>query len=205
MSQKALQLCYLIVVILWHFTPPWGALLSYGWGCFLLLSLWRVLFFKKKTCSGVVATKRRWCRDYLTYLAEKHGCSRSVLHHRGFRLTLAEWRRPWRQYSDAVLADPVLIKWASGVHCKQLVLSNGGRGHSFVLSVDNISVGTTHAALMSHAFSFCAVCLAGSGEMPTMDTIDSYMNRLHSIILANPQENESLIATVREVVNHLER
>lgn len=46
---------------------------------------------------------------------------------------------------------------------------------------------------------------AGSGETPTMDTIDSYMNRLHSIILANPQENETLIATVREVVNHLER
>ncbi|ETE66633.1 High mobility group protein 20A [Ophiophagus hannah] len=39
----------------------------------------------------------------------------------------------------------------------------------------------------------------GSGEIPTLDTIDSYMNRLHNLILANPQENETLIATVREV------
>ncbi|XP_015265867.1 PREDICTED: high mobility group protein 20A isoform X3 [Gekko japonicus] len=53
--------------------------------------------------------------------------------------------------------------------------------------------------------SFAGVPLPGSGETPTMDNIDSYMNRLHSIILANPQENETLIATVREVVNRLER
>lgn len=45
----------------------------------------------------------------------------------------------------------------------------------------------------------------GSGETPTMETIDSYMNRLHGIIMANPQENENLIATVRDVVNRLER
>lgn len=49
------------------------------------------------------------------------------------------------------------------------------------------------------------VFTVGSGETPTMETIDSYMNRLHSIILANPQENENLIATVRDVVNRLER
>lgn len=46
---------------------------------------------------------------------------------------------------------------------------------------------------------------SGSGETPTVDTIDSYMNRLHSIILANPQDNENFIATVREVVNRLDR
>ncbi|XP_021105727.1 high mobility group protein 20A isoform X4 [Heterocephalus glaber] len=45
----------------------------------------------------------------------------------------------------------------------------------------------------------------GSGETPTVDTIDSYMNRLHSIILANPQDNENFIATVREVVSRLDR
>jgi len=49
------------------------------------------------------------------------------------------------------------------------------------------------------------VLTIGSGEIPTMETIDSYMNRLHSIIMANPQENENLIATVRDVVNRLER
>lgn len=53
--------------------------------------------------------------------------------------------------------------------------------------------------------AYFRVFTVGSGETPTMETIDSYMNRLHSIILANPQENENLIATVRDVVNRLER
>ena len=53
--------------------------------------------------------------------------------------------------------------------------------------------------------SFSPYLTSGSGETPTVDTIDSYMNRLHSIILANPQDNENFIATVREVVNRLDR
>ncbi|MBN3316546.1 HM20A protein, partial [Atractosteus spatula] len=53
--------------------------------------------------------------------------------------------------------------------------------------------------------SFSSLPLPGSGETPTMDTIDSYMNKLHSIILANPQEHENLINSVREVVSHLDR
>lgn len=46
---------------------------------------------------------------------------------------------------------------------------------------------------------------AGSGETPTLDTIDSYMKKLHGIILADPQQHEGLISAVREVVSHLER
>lgn len=53
--------------------------------------------------------------------------------------------------------------------------------------------------------TFSSYLASGSGETPTVDTIDSYMNRLHSIILANPQDNENFIATVREVVNRLDR
>ncbi|KAB0385956.1 hypothetical protein FD755_000912 [Muntiacus reevesi] len=53
--------------------------------------------------------------------------------------------------------------------------------------------------------SFASMPSPGSGETPTVDTIDSYMNRLHSITLANPQDNENFIATVREVVNRLDR
>jgi hypothetical protein len=53
--------------------------------------------------------------------------------------------------------------------------------------------------------TLCSYLTSGSGETPTVDTIDSYMNRLHSIILANPQDNENFIATVREVVNRLDR
>ncbi|XP_069019077.1 high mobility group protein 20A isoform X3 [Embiotoca jacksoni] len=45
----------------------------------------------------------------------------------------------------------------------------------------------------------------GSGETPTLDTIDSYMKKLHSLIVGNPQEHESLINTVRDVVNRLDR
>lgn len=59
----------------------------------------------------------------------------------------------------------------------------------------------------SHLYILWLILLltVGSGETPTMETIDSYMNRLHGIIMANPQENENLIATVRDVVNRLER
>ncbi|XP_019895737.2 high mobility group protein 20A isoform X2 [Esox lucius] len=53
--------------------------------------------------------------------------------------------------------------------------------------------------------SFSSVPLPGSGETPTLDTIDSYMKKLHGIILSNPQEHDNLIGTVREVVNRLDR
>ena len=39
--------------------------------------------------------------------------------------------------------------------------------------------------------------------MPTLDTIDTYMARLHTLILDSPQENEGLIASVREIVGRL--
>uniref|UniRef100_A0A0B6YBP2 HMG box domain-containing protein n=1 Tax=Arion vulgaris TaxID=1028688 RepID=A0A0B6YBP2_9EUPU len=48
--------------------------------------------------------------------------------------------------------------------------------------------------------SFSSVPLPGTGELPTLDTIDTYMAKLHSLILDSPQENEHLIATVREIV-----
>lgn len=48
-------------------------------------------------------------------------------------------------------------------------------------------------------------CPVGSGETPTLDSIDSYMKKLHSIIVSNPHEHESLINTVRDVVNRLDR
>ncbi|XP_020781638.1 high mobility group protein 20A [Boleophthalmus pectinirostris] len=53
--------------------------------------------------------------------------------------------------------------------------------------------------------SFSSVPLPGSGETPTLDTIDVYMKKLHSIILSSPQEHEHLIGTVRDVVNRLDR
>ncbi|KAK7121802.1 hypothetical protein R3I93_022783 [Phoxinus phoxinus] len=53
--------------------------------------------------------------------------------------------------------------------------------------------------------SFCTVPLPGSGETPTLNSIDSYMKKLHSIILSSPQEHQHLIGTVRDVVNRLDR
>lgn len=81
------------------------------------------------------------------------------------------------------------------------------------LEVDVIQERSRSTVLQQHletlrqvlTSSFASMPLPGSGETPTLDTIDSYMNRLHSIILANPQDNENFIATVREVVNRLDR
>uniref|UniRef100_A0A8C4ZJV2 High mobility group protein 20A n=1 Tax=Gadus morhua TaxID=8049 RepID=A0A8C4ZJV2_GADMO len=55
------------------------------------------------------------------------------------------------------------------------------------------------------AASFSSVPLPGSGETPTLDSVDSYMKKLHSIVVSNPQEHEGLINTVRDVVNRLDR
>ncbi|KAM8782121.1 high mobility group protein 20A isoform 3-T4 [Rhynchonycteris naso] len=81
------------------------------------------------------------------------------------------------------------------------------------LEVDVIQERSRNTVLQQHletlrqvlTSSFASMPLPGSGETPTLDTIDSYMNRLHSIILANPQDNENFIATVREVVSRLDR
>ncbi|CAI9735779.1 Hypothetical predicted protein [Octopus vulgaris] len=51
--------------------------------------------------------------------------------------------------------------------------------------------------------NFANVRLPGTNEVPTLETIDSYMAKLHCIILEAPQENESLIVTVREIVGRL--
>ncbi len=51
--------------------------------------------------------------------------------------------------------------------------------------------------------NFAAVPLPGTREMPSLETIDTYMAKLHSIILDSPQEHESLITTVREIVGRL--
>ena len=45
--------------------------------------------------------------------------------------------------------------------------------------------------------------ITGTQEIPSFETVDNYMARLHSIILDSPQENEQLIATVRDIVGRL--
>ena len=45
--------------------------------------------------------------------------------------------------------------------------------------------------------------ISGTQEIPNLETIDNYMARLHAVILDSPQENEKLIATVRDIVGRL--
>ncbi|XP_078070214.1 SWI/SNF-related matrix-associated actin-dependent regulator of chromatin subfamily E member 1-related-like isoform X2 [Mustelus asterias] len=51
--------------------------------------------------------------------------------------------------------------------------------------------------------SFSNVSLPGSGESVTLDTVDSFMTKLHSIIDEDPQQNEKLVRKVQEVVSSL--
>ncbi|XP_069779945.1 SWI/SNF-related matrix-associated actin-dependent regulator of chromatin subfamily E member 1-related-like isoform X2 [Narcine bancroftii] len=53
--------------------------------------------------------------------------------------------------------------------------------------------------------TFIDVSLPGSGESVTLDTVDSYMTKLHSIIDNNPQQNEKLVKRVQEMVSCLDR
>ncbi|BFZ14260.1 hypothetical protein BsWGS_17299 [Bradybaena similaris] len=79
------------------------------------------------------------------------------------------------------------------------------------LELDAAQQRQTNQALCSHlealrtclTASFISVPLPGSGELPTLESIDTYMAKLHSIILDSPQENEQLIATVREIVGRI--
>lgn len=43
-----------------------------------------------------------------------------------------------------------------------------------------------------------------SNEVPTLNTIDSYMTKLHQLILDSPQEHENLVSTVREIIGRVD-
>jgi len=80
------------------------------------------------------------------------------------------------------------------------------------LEVETVQQRSNNTALQQHletlratlTGNFSCVHLPGSNEVPTLETIDSYMAKLHSIILDSPQENELLITSVREIVGRLE-
>ncbi|ESO85095.1 hypothetical protein LOTGIDRAFT_196090 [Lottia gigantea] len=76
------------------------------------------------------------------------------------------------------------------------------------LEVDSVQQRNSNLALQNHLDNlrstltshFSTIPLPGTNEIPSLDTIDTYMGKLHTLILDSPQENESLIATVREIV-----
>lgn len=79
------------------------------------------------------------------------------------------------------------------------------------LNVEAVQHRSNNDALQQHlitlrstlANNFANVPLPDTNEVPSIDTIDTYMAKLHMVILDNPQENESLIATVRDIVGRL--
>jgi len=51
---------------------------------------------------------------------------------------------------------------------------------------------------------FSNVKLPGTEEIPTLQTIDTYMGNLHSMLLENSSQDANLLQTVRDIVAHLE-
>ncbi|XP_790476.3 high mobility group protein 20A [Strongylocentrotus purpuratus] len=79
------------------------------------------------------------------------------------------------------------------------------------LEAETVQQRNTNMALQSHlqqlratlTASFAGVPLPGSNEVPSLTTVDSYMTKLHQLIMDSPQ-NENLISNVREIVNRLD-
>jgi len=81
------------------------------------------------------------------------------------------------------------------------------------LEVETMQQRNNNVALQQHldhmratlTASFQNIPLPGSNEVPTLNTIDNYMTRLHSLLLdSTTQDREALLATVRELVGRLE-
>ncbi|XP_071442383.1 high mobility group protein 20A-like [Hetaerina americana] len=80
------------------------------------------------------------------------------------------------------------------------------------LEVETLQQRSNNAALQTHldhlratlAASFATVPLPGTNETPTLSTIDSYMTRLHTIILEGSPEHHALVSTVRDIVGRLD-
>lgn len=84
-------------------------------------------------------------------------------------------------------------------------------------AVDKLTIETqqqrnNNAALQQHlqqlrvtlATGFANTPLPGSNELPTVQTIDTYMSKLHSLIMDTANPNPSLMYTVKEIVSHLD-
>lgn len=50
---------------------------------------------------------------------------------------------------------------------------------------------------------FASIPLPGTKEYPTVDTIESYMSQLHSIVLNSPQQHQAFVSTVVDIISRL--
>ncbi|XP_035828536.1 high mobility group protein 20A [Aplysia californica] len=112
----------------------------------------------------------------------------------------AELRQLRRQSTELEEQNAVLSKHSDNMRQAVSRLQAEAQQHRA-----NNAVLTSHLdalrARLTAAFS--ALPLPGSGHLPSVDSIDTYMARLHSLILDSPHDNEQLIATVRDVVGRL--
>nr|XP_028569461.1 SWI/SNF-related matrix-associated actin-dependent regulator of chromatin subfamily E member 1-related isoform X1 [Podarcis muralis] len=51
--------------------------------------------------------------------------------------------------------------------------------------------------------SFASLPIPGTGETPTLSTLDFYMAKLHSAIESNPVQNERLVVRVKEILSRI--
>lgn len=79
------------------------------------------------------------------------------------------------------------------------------------LEIDAVQQRSSNLALQQHLDSlrstlvthFAAIPVPGSNELPAIETVDSYLAKLHNMIVENPHEHQSLIITVKDIVNRL--
>ena len=45
--------------------------------------------------------------------------------------------------------------------------------------------------------------MLGTNELPTLDTVDTYMTKLHGLISESPHEHTALAATVRSIISRM--
>jgi len=73
-----------------------------------------------------------------------------------------------------------------------IAVNTGGRPSTCDMYVQNLYV-----------YIHVNFVLLGTNELPTLDTVDAYMTKLHSLISESPQEHVALAANVRGIINRL--
>uniref|UniRef100_A0A8K9XBV8 High mobility group 20B n=1 Tax=Oncorhynchus mykiss TaxID=8022 RepID=A0A8K9XBV8_ONCMY len=64
-----------------------------------------------------------------------------------------------------------------------------------------------HLLAIKHTLvsSLSTVALPGTGETPSLGTLDSYLSRLSGTLESNPHEHRALLAQLHDVLSHLDR
>ncbi|XP_018583760.1 SWI/SNF-related matrix-associated actin-dependent regulator of chromatin subfamily E member 1-related isoform X2 [Scleropages formosus] len=63
-----------------------------------------------------------------------------------------------------------------------------------------------HLLAVKHTLvnSLATVPLPGTGETPSLGTLDSYLSRMSNLLESNPHEHRALLAQLKEVLSHLD-